>query len=61
METILVKIFATALALSEIMTGPQTVKTHRLSNDGLLTLRPSDSGAASHDAATRPRPRFLDP
>ena len=28
METILVKIFATALALSEIMTGPQTVKTH---------------------------------
>ena len=28
METILVKIFATALALSEVMTGPQAVKTH---------------------------------
>ena len=28
METILVKIFATALALSEVMTEPQAVKTH---------------------------------
>src|SRR5215831_15621632 len=28
MDTILVKIFATALALSEVMTGPQAVKTH---------------------------------
>ena len=28
MDTILVKIFATALALSEVMTEPQAVKTH---------------------------------
>ena len=28
METILVKIFATALALSEVITEPQAVKTH---------------------------------
>jgi len=28
MDTILVKIFATALALSEILTEPQAVKTH---------------------------------
>jgi penicillin-binding protein 1A len=28
METILIKIFATALALSEVATQPQAVKTH---------------------------------
>jgi len=28
MDTILVKIFATALALSEVLTEPQSVKTH---------------------------------
>jgi len=28
MDTILVKIFATALALSEVMTEPRAVKTH---------------------------------
>src|ERR1700733_14150786 len=28
MDTILVKLFATALALSEVMTQPQAVKTH---------------------------------